>query len=145
VVLHSTYQRDLDAWHKIPESKRLENLARFYGIQGWSGGPHLFVDDEGVWVFNPLTKPGVHSPSWNKQSIGVDMVGNFSTTKGNAAVLDNAVKAIAIIDAALGLDTETLKFHSEDPRSFGRDCPGKTVDKVDLIHRIGALIPSHQT
>ena len=76
------------------------------------------------------------------QSIGVDMVGNFSTTQGNAAVLDNAVKAIAIIDAALGIEAGTLKFHSEDPRSFHKDCPGKTVDKIDVIHRIGALLSS---
>lgn len=142
VVLHSTYQPDLEAWHKLPEPDRLAALAKFYGTQGWSGGPHLFLDDEGIWVFNPLTKPGVHSPSWNAVSIGVDMVGNFSTTQGDAAVLNNAVKAIAIIDANFGLKGESLKFHSEDPRSLHKDCPGKTVDKVDLIHRIDALLPS---
>jgi hypothetical protein len=143
VVLHSTREPDLVAWHKIPEPERLENLARLYGMQGFSGGPHLFVDDEGIWVFNPLTKPGVHSPSWNMQSIGVDMVGNFSTSQGNAVVLENAVKAIAIIDAALGVGAGTLKFHSEDPRSFHKDCPGTTIDKVDVIQRIGALLLSH--
>jgi len=88
VVLHSTYQPDLDAWHKLPEPDRLATLAKFYGTQGWSGGPHLFVDDEGIWVFNPLTKPGVHSPSWNALSIGVDIVGNFSTTQGDTAVFE---------------------------------------------------------
>jgi len=71
------------------------------------------------------------------------MVGNFSTTQGDTAVLNNAVKAIAIIDASFGLEARSLRFHSEDPRSFHKDCPGKTVDKVDLIHRIDALLPFH--
>ena len=40
--------------------------------KGWSGGPHLFIANDGIWEFNRLTKPGVHAPSWNKVALGVD-------------------------------------------------------------------------
>src|SRR5712692_11270909 len=41
--------------------------------------PHLFVADDLIWVFTPLTVSGVHSPSWNSITWGVEMVGNFDT------------------------------------------------------------------
>lgn len=134
VVLHSM---DSDRWRGIPESERMH----YFSFSYFSAGPHLFVDDQGIWVFSPLTKPGSHSKSWNKQSIGVVVVGAVSP--GNAVALNNAVKTIAIIDAGLGIEPGTLKFHSEDPLPPRANCPGKDFDKADIIRRIRALLPSH--
>lgn len=140
VVLHNTgvpclAQRPdgFTAWH-------MENLAGYYRGQGWSAGPHLFVDQHGIWAFSPLVCPGVHSPSWNACSWGVEMLGDYDhdifDTGPGAAVRDNAVSALATLHARLGLDSHTLHFHHDDPRTSHRDCPGAHVSKPDIIARV---------
>jgi hypothetical protein len=140
MVLHDTVSPSLREWSASPGIPQLQKYSARYGTLGWSGGPHLFIDDKAIWVFNPLTKPGVHSPSWNKVSIGVVMVGNYSVEPLNDKVLENTVQAIAILDAALGLEPTNLRFHREDPKTTHTECPGRNVDKNDLIRRIIARL-----
>jgi hypothetical protein len=143
IVIHNTGSPNLDDWRSIPGETRMRNLANFYAtVQGLSGGPHLIVDDKGIWVFNPLDKPGVHSPSWNHVSIGVEMVGDYTREKVDPAVLNNTVRAVAILDAAFKIQANTLKFHSDDPKTT-HVCPGPNLHKEDLIPRIAALLECH--
>ena len=88
----------------------MKNLENFYkNTQKWSAGPHLFVADDLIWVFTPLTVSGVHSPSWNSVAWGVEMVGDFNAEPFDARVRDNAVAALATLHAVVGLDPKTLK------------------------------------
>lgn len=140
VVLHNTASPRLSQWHSVPGHQRMENLAHFYrDTQKWSAGPHLFVADDLIWAFSPLTTSGVHSPSWNRISWGVEMVGDYSTepfTSGaGAKVRDNAVSALVTLHAVMGLDSHSLKLHKEDPKTT-HNCPGKNVDKQDIIQRV---------
>jgi len=61
----------------------------------WSGGPHVFVADDLLWAFTPLTVPGVHSPSWNDVSRGVELVGDYSTEQIVPGLKANAISALA--------------------------------------------------
>jgi hypothetical protein len=141
VVLHNTSAPRLSQWHDKPGEQRMQDLAYYYGTeQGWRGGPHLIIDDDGIWVFNPLNRSGVHSPSWNAISWGVDMVGEYSEEPFNEKVRDNTVEAIATLDSSVKIDAATLHFHKDDPRTTHKDCPGSHVDKVDLIQRIKAAM-----
>ena len=140
-VLHNTGAPKLSDWHRVPSETRIRNLAEYYANErGWSGGPHLIIDDRMIWVFNPLTKPGIHSPSWNQDTIGITMVGDYSIEPFNEAVRDNTVKAIATLYGRLKLKADTLRFHSEDPRGVQQQCPGKNVDKADMIRRVDAVL-----
>jgi hypothetical protein len=77
VVLHNTSEPRLSEWHSHPGTERMRNLESYYrDDQHWSAGPHLFVADDFIWVFSPLTGPGVHAPSWNAISLGIEMGGN---------------------------------------------------------------------
>src|SRR6266851_1193049 len=77
VVLHNTASPRLSQWHSVPGVQRMRGLETYYrDTQGWSAGPHLFVADDLIWVFTPLTTSGVHAPSWNHVSWGVEMVGD---------------------------------------------------------------------
>lgn len=144
IVLHSTQVPNLTQWHKGSAEKRLKALAIMFGSQfGWSRGPHLFIDDEKIWVFSPLTQPGTHTPSWNKVSIGIDMVGDYDRKPLDEHVRDNTVAAVAILDSFLKLKPESIKFHNEDPITTHRNCPGRYVDKADLIRRISAVLDQH--
>jgi hypothetical protein len=140
VVLHNTASPKLAQWHSVPGEQRMKNLEDFYkNKQGWSAGPHLFVADDLIWVFTPLTVTGVHSPSWNNVAWGVEMVGDYNSEPFDAGVRDNAVAALATLHAAVALDPKTLRFHKEDPKTT-HDCPGKNVVKDDVITRVSAAL-----
>jgi hypothetical protein len=125
-------------------AQHMQNFVSFYrDQQHWSAGPHLFIDDKKIWTFTPLTVSGVHSPSWNKRAIGIEMLGNyavdsFSTDRG-LKVRQNAVAAMATLCAVLGLDPATTKLHKEDIATT-HDCPGKNVKKAEVIADVQALM-----
>ena len=138
VVLHNTAVPTFAQWHQVPGETRMENLQRYYrDIQGWSAGPHLFVADDLVWVFTPLTVPGVHSPSWNSVSWGVELVGDYSKEELTPAVRSNAISALATLHGSLGLTPSTLRLHREDPLTTHL-CPGNIVSKSDVIALVTA-------
>ena len=145
LVLHNTGEPTLAQRPHGFNYQHMLDLQDFYQHeQGWSGGPALFIDDNpaGIWVFNPLTEPGVHSPSWNHVSQGIEMLGDFDSEDFSSgrglAVQQNAVAAIAILSAALGLDPTTMRLHKEDPGTTHRTCPGASVDKDSFIQAVQA-------
>lgn len=136
VVLHNTARPRLSEWHSVTGAQRMKNLEDFYkNTQQWSAGPHLFIADDLIWVFTPLNVAGVHSPSWNSMSWGVEMVGDYNVEPFSSQVCDNAISALTILHELVGLDPHTLRLHREDPKTT-HDCPGKNVDKAEMIQRI---------
>ncbi|VTU42521.1 MULTISPECIES: peptidoglycan recognition protein family protein [unclassified Variovorax] len=125
------------------------NFATYYRDKmKWSAGPHLFIDDKRIWVFTPLTMSGVHSPSWNKQSLGIEMLGDFDRDAFDAGrglkVRHNTVAAMATLCAILGLEPMTTKLHREDPETT-HACPGTNVRKLELIADVQDLLATrHQ-
>ena len=98
----------------------IANLETYYrDTEHWSAGPHLFVDDRQIWVFTPLTTTGVHSPSWNEVSWGVEMLGDYTAEAFNSgrglAVQKNAIAALATLHSVMGIDSATLRLHHEIP------------------------------
>jgi hypothetical protein len=144
VVLHNTGSPTLAQRPEGLTEQHIKNLETYYrDHMGWRAGPHLFVDDRQIWVFTPLTVSGTHSPSWNKVSLGVEMVGDYESeafdSGRGAAVRKNAVAALATLHAVLGLDSHTLKLHREDPLTT-HACPGQHVHKLDIIQGVHDLI-----
>ena len=144
IALHNTAIPNLEQRPNGFTKTHINNLVGFYrDQQGWSAGPHLFIDDKQIWVFTPLTMSGVHSPSWNKIALGFEMLGDYDDDDFNsgrgADVRDNAVAAVATLSAVLGLDPNGMRLHKEDPRTT-HDCPGKSVKKDDFIDRVEKLM-----
>ncbi|HEY5792574.1 MAG TPA: peptidoglycan-binding domain-containing protein [Chthoniobacterales bacterium] len=108
----------------------------------WPAGPHLFIADDLIWVFTPLTTSGVHSPSWNNIAWGVELVGEYDDEPFNPGVRENAVDALATLHLWRGISPDTLRFHKEDPNTTHTHCPGRNVNKADLIARIHARMAS---
>jgi hypothetical protein len=71
--------------------------------------------------------------------LGIEMLGDYDTEDFDigrgAMVRDNAVAAIAILSAVLGIDPDTMRLHREDPRTT-HHCPGDNVDKVGFIQLV---------
>jgi hypothetical protein len=144
-VLHNTSEPTLAQRPAGLTIEHIHNLESFYrDTQHWSAGPHLFVDQNGIWVFTPLTVPGVHSPSWNRCSWGIEMLGEYETeafdSGPGAQVAHNAVCALATLHAWANLDSHSLRFHKEDVRTTHQSCPGRNVVKADVIQRVHDLI-----
>ncbi len=144
IVLHNTGAPNLTQRPQGLTLQHIRNLEGYYrDTQHWSAGPHLFIDDKQIWAFSPLTAPGVHSPSWNSISIGIEMLGDYAVdafdSGRGAQVRDNAVSAIATLSASLGLDPHSMKLHKEDKKTT-HDCPGKNVHKDDVIGRVVDVI-----
>jgi hypothetical protein len=144
VVLHNSGEPTLTQWPSTAGALRMANLEHYYRDQlGWSGGPHLFVAPEGIWLFNPLGSPGVHSPSWNHVSWGVEMVGDYECEPFGDPVRGNAVAALAALHVRAGLHPESLRLHREDPLTT-HACPGKNVDKQAVIDAVCAAMDGAQ-
>lgn len=145
VTLHNTYEPTLSQWYATPGGtpQRLRNIWVRYHKLGWRGGPHIFIeaadDDRPIWIGNPLTAKGTHSPSFNKDSWGVEMVGDFGRAPFDPAVKANTVATLAVLFRFLGVSPDRLRFHKDDPRT-DHDCPGKNVKKPDMIAAIKAAM-----
>lgn len=139
VVLHNTGSPRLSEWHSVSGAERMQNLQHYYrDQQKWSAGPHLFIADDAIWTFTPLTVQGVHSPSWNAVSWGVEMVGDYDAEPFGVNVASNTAAALAALHKLGGLDPSTLKFHREDPKTTHRNCPGHNVVKAQIINAVRA-------
>jgi N-acetylmuramoyl-L-alanine amidase CwlA len=136
VVLHNTATPTLADWHKVSGQARMNGLQSYYrDKQKWSAGPHLFVADDLIWAFTPLNMTGVHSPSWNAISWGVELVGDYSKEQFGPALRTNAIAALAGLHSLVGLDPNHLRLHKEDPKTT-HNCPGKNIVKADIIQAI---------
>ena len=144
IVLHNTAIPSLAQRPHGLTAKHIDNLQAYYrDQQGWKAGPHLFIDDQHIWVFTPLTVSGTHSPSWNKVALGIEMLGDFEKESFHSgrglAVRHNAISAIATLCAILGLDPQTIRLHREDPLTT-HACPGKNVRKLEVIQEVQDLM-----
>lgn len=138
VVLHNTAVPTFAQRHDVPGTQRMQNLQSYYrDTQHWSAGPHLFVADDLIWAFTPLTTQGVHSRSWNSISWGVEIVGDYSTETLDPNLLANAISALATLHGSLGLDPTKLKLHREDPLTTHLS-PGNEISKASFITRVTA-------
>jgi len=144
IVLHNTGVPSLAQRPDGFTSAHMKGFVRFYrDEQKWSAGPHLFVDDQQIWVFTPLTMSGVHSPSWNKVALGVEMLGDYETESFSdgrgLAVRENAIAAMATLSAVLGLDPQEMRLHREDPLTT-HACPGQNVRKLEVVQEVMDLL-----
>ncbi len=147
IVLHNTSSPSLaQRPGGILTSQHIKNLHSYYLGLGWSGGPHLFIDATGIWVFNPLNETGVHSPSYNSSAWGIEMLGEYSTesfTSGlGAAVANNAQHAMASLAKIQGWTEINSKMvlHKEDPKTSHKSCPGKNVVKADFMSKVNMIL-----
>ncbi|HUC83473.1 MAG TPA: peptidoglycan recognition family protein [Flavisolibacter sp.] len=148
IVLHNTAIPSLAQRPNGFSVQNMKALEIYYrDIKKWKAGPHLFIDDHKIWVFTPLTTPGTHSPSWNKRSLGVEMLGDYAnecfTCGRGAKVRSNTIAVLATLSSLLDLDPESLRMHKEDPLTT-HNCPGSKVNKKDVINELKTLVPNRR-
>lgn len=127
----------------------LRSLESFYRSKGWSSGPHGFVDEDEIHGMSPFSAPGVHAVSFNRNSIGYEMLGNYDvedpTTGRGFAVCQTTALVTRDTLAWLGLpiSDKTVLFHRDDPKT-SKTCPGTKVKKdwfLDLVRDVAPAAP----
>lgn len=148
IVLHNTAVPSIAQRRTGFTREHMYGLARYYGMdQGWRSGPHLFVDQNGIWVFSPLDKVGTHSPCYNAKSWGIEQLGDFETESydsgDGARIRENAVAAVAILTIAGNIKkgpqnaNNPIRFHKED-HCTTHHCPGDHCVKDEIISSVEA-------
>jgi len=132
IVLHHTSDT-LHNWKIGKDSCLLYKKA--YEKKGWTSGPHFFVALEGVWLFTDINIEGQHANKGNKNSVGIEMVGNYDKKLPAGKIWKQSKELIKILLAKFNLKKKDIHFHREYNKE--KTCPGKMVTKkwvtIDLF------------
>lgn len=135
VTVHHTYSPNLGDRPHGWKTVHIENLRHYYkNVLGWSAGPHLFTDEKAIFGLSSLYKKGVHAKSFNRDSIGIEMLGNYESDDPTSGRGLEVIKVTALTVAILlkkmqaKPNRETVLFHRDDPTTY-KTCPGTLVRK----------------
>ena len=147
ITLHNTGAPTLKQWVESGPSQqqRILNLQSYYEGIHWHAGPHFFVSRSHVCGFSNPLATGVHASCFNRDHLGMEMAGDFSTeafsTGDGAMVRDTACHALAILFHAIGVDPRSgLNFHRQCAADH-HACPGSNVHDADVLARVLAAMP----
>lgn len=92
---------------KAKRLRQLAGIAAYYrDTNKWDRGPHLFIDDRHVYLFTPMTMPGIHAKEGNGTpasfSIGIEVVGDYSRVVWGAETARMVAGAVARLKRHLG-------------------------------------------
>lgn len=133
ITMHHTGFPDLSIRPNGFTEQHMRNMRHGYkNDNGWSCGPHIYTDDHGIWVFNPLSRRGIHAVSYNSTRYGIEMLGNFDTEEDydnprGVASRAHGMFAAAVLMKHAGISTAKLNFHRHDSETR-KKCPGSHVN-----------------
>lgn len=155
LVIHHTWSPTKAEWKGTAS---VAALKKYYEGEGWPAGPHLFVAEDGIWLFTPMSDVGIHSDAGNATwtllgkdytgfrgpfgsklkscSIGIEVVGDYDLEKWSGATKTNALGAIKCLMSVLGIGTDKVFFHREfSPKT----CPGSSITKDWLFAELAKV------
>ncbi|MBU0577190.1 peptidoglycan recognition protein family protein [Patescibacteria group bacterium] len=130
LVIHHTWRPTKEQWQG---QASINGLKGYYERKGWSAGPHLFIAEDGIWLFSPMRKDGIHAGSLNHRTIGIEIVGDYDDNKWDGKTKYNALGAIKALMFYLHLENRDVLFHRDaSPKS----CPGWAITKEWLFEEL---------
>jgi len=142
VTIHHTASPSLaqrpDGW----KLQHMRNIAHYYQKKlGWSAGPHLFTDEDEVYGMSSLWRRGIHARSFNSNSIGVEMLGNYDSESPSSGrgldVIETTAQVVAALLRRMKLlaTDKTILFHRDDPKT-SKTCPGSLINKSWFVSKV---------
>lgn len=147
ITIHHTAAPSLAQRPKGFTIQHIRNIQSFYsrpksqGGQGWSTGPHLFIDEDEIFGMCDFRSKGIHAASFNSRSLGIEVLGDYDiedpASGRGLACWTNTAETVRVLLKWLGIKKSktTILFHRDDPKTT-KSCPGKRIDKqwfLDLI------------
>lgn len=130
LVIHHTWKPTKERW---AGEKTILALKKYYEGKGWPVGPHIFVAEDGIWLFTPMNQDGIHATSLNPNSIGIEVVGDYDEEKWSGTTKINALGAIKSLMNRLNLTNKNIYFHRD---VSSKSCPGKAITKEWLFKEL---------
>jgi hypothetical protein len=152
VTIHHTAMPALCHRPQGLTTQHMRNIRHYYeNSLNWSTGPHLFVDDTEIPFkgMTPFEEKGTHARSYNRDSWGIEVLGNYDQedpkTGRGLECWKNAALATSILLKRIGKhpDKTSIRFHRDDPKT-SKTCPGKKVTLdwfLGLVKEYGDFIP----
>lgn len=128
IVLHHTWRPTTQEWKG---QKSINGLKSFYEGKGWSAGPHLFIGEDGIWLFSPLNNTGIHSGEGNTKSIGIEIVGDYDNQQWAGKTKENVIGAVKALMIKLGIKADGIHFHRDYST---KSCPGNAITKEWVLN-----------
>lgn len=135
LVVHHTWSPKKNEWKG---EKSIMGLKNYYEGKKWNAGPHLFVAEDGIWLFTEMKDIGIHASSLNSYrdklgrlkgySIGIEVVGDYDLERWTGETLKNTMGVIKILMGVLNIPTEKVYFHRDVPEAK-KSCPGYAITK----------------
>jgi len=139
LVVHHTWKPTVKTWNG---QATIYGLKRFYEGKGWPNGPHLFIAEDGIWLFTDMRKDGIHAGSLNPRSIGIEVVGNYDYKLWDGETKKNALWAISELQRRLKIPYNKIYFHRD---VSAKTCPGKKITKSWLFNELENLNSLEET
>jgi tetratricopeptide (TPR) repeat protein len=146
LVLHHTYMPTENQWYGL---STLESLQRYYNSKGWMAGPHIYAAPDGLWLFSPMSQPGIHAGTGNGSiaegwySLGLEMVGNYDKQKPAGPVWANALMVMGRLSQRLNIAPDKLiSFHRDYTKQ--KSCPGWAVEREWVLAEVQAWLEQHK-
>jgi len=154
IVLHHTWKPTIQAWNG---EETIQSLKKHYESRGWSAGPHIFIADDGIWLFTDMKEVGIHAglgnATWKKEgklyggykcergklqgySIGVEVVGNYDEKVWEGETLKNALFCISELQKKLGISIRNIMFHQDYSQ---KSCPGNAITREWFKKKLAAF------
>lgn len=130
LVVHHTWRPTRSSWNSATS---IQGLKRYYEGKGWPAGPHLFVAEDGIWLFSPMRANGIHAGELNHRSIGIEVVGDYDQEKWSGKTKENALGVIKVLMNQLGIDKQHIFFHRD---VSSKSCPGRAITKEWLFAQL---------
>jgi hypothetical protein len=130
LVIHHTWKPTQADW---AGQRSINGLKAYYEGRGWGAGPHLFIAEDGIWLFTPMRKDGIHAGTLNPRSVGIEVVGDYDREVWSGQTKTNALGAIKALMGQLGISQAQVFFHRDvSPKT----CPGSAISKEWLFNEL---------
>lgn len=130
IILHHTSD-EVGDWRG---NQSILGYKKMYEDKGWISGPHLFIAPEGIYLFTDINIQGTHANDGNKDSIGIEMVGNYDDSFPNNHVWKNTELVLINLLRKFNLRIKDIHFHREYNNQ--KSCPGRAVTKREIRERL---------
>lgn len=163
IVVHHTAVPTKEQWRGVSS---IDAIKRYYeNTKKWSAGPHLFIAEDGIWLFTDMYNVGIHAGPGNAEwlsngkvirghnvpggkllaySIGIEVVGSYDKEVWSGETKLNAIHAIKTLKGHLRIPDIKLTFHRD---YMPKSCPGWAITKTWLMNELKdqpELIPPPQ-
>lgn len=130
IVVHHSVSPTQAQWKG---SSTMLGMKSTYESKGWPSGPHLYIEENGIWLFTPMNETGTHAKAGNTMSIGIEVVGNYTDHKWEGKTKDNVLGVLRALMGRLNMGEHSIRVHREYAQT---QCPGNAISREWILEEL---------